>query len=76
MAQVTVEVNGRPYAVGCEDGQEARLLELARIFDRQVRDVSQDMGHMVSHWMVVGGAVAMAISIYAWPTSPLEPEHH
>ena len=25
MAQVTIEVNGRPYTVGCEDGQEAHL---------------------------------------------------
>ena len=33
MAQISVEVNGRPYAVGCEDGQEAHLLDLARLFD-------------------------------------------
>ena len=37
MAQISIEVNGRPYAVGCEDGQEAHLMELARLFDHQVR---------------------------------------
>ena len=30
MSQVTIEVNGRPYVVGCEDGQESHLIELAR----------------------------------------------
>jgi cell division protein ZapA len=46
MAQVTIEVNGRPYQVGCEDGQERRLAELARLFDTQVRQVSSDLGQL------------------------------
>jgi cell division protein ZapA len=47
MAQVTIQVNGRPYMVGCEDGQEPHLTEhLARLFDRQVRQVSQDVGQL------------------------------
>ena len=29
MAQVTVEINGKPYTVGCEDGQEGHLRALA-----------------------------------------------
>ena len=33
MATVTVEVNGRPYAVGCADGQEERVRILAKQFD-------------------------------------------
>ena len=41
MAQINIEVNGRPYAVGCEDGQEGHLQELAKLFDHQVRQVSQ-----------------------------------
>ena len=46
MAQLTIQVNGRPYTVGCEDGQEAHLLEIARLFDRQVRQVSQAVGQL------------------------------
>ena len=46
MAQVTLSVNGRPYVVGCEDGQEAHLTELAKLFDTQVRQVSQDVGQL------------------------------
>jgi cell division protein ZapA len=60
MAQINVEVNGRPYAVGCEDGQEQHLIELARIFDRQVRQVSQDMGQLGDTRLFLMGALLLA----------------
>ena len=60
MAQVTVEVNGRPYAVGCEDGQEAHLMELARLFDQQVRHVSADMGQLGDTRLFLMGALLLA----------------
>ena len=46
MATVTVEVNGRPYAVGCADGQEERVRILARQFDANVRQIAADVGHV------------------------------
>jgi len=33
-------------------------------------------GLLVSHWMIAAAAAAMVISLYAWLTSPLEPELH
>lgn len=46
MATVTVQVNGRPYVVGCEDGQEAHVEALARQFDAQVREVGAQVGQV------------------------------
>ena len=46
MATVTVEINGRPYAVGCADGQEERVRILAKQFDGHVRQVSGEGGHV------------------------------
>jgi cell division protein ZapA len=46
MATVNVMVNGRAYSVGCEDGQEAHVEALAREFDRQVQDVSAQVGQV------------------------------
>lgn len=46
MAVVNVEVNGRPYAVGCADGQENRVRELARQFDEHVRQIARDVGQV------------------------------
>ena len=60
MAQINVEVNGRPYAVGCEDGQEAHLIDLAKMFDHQVRQVSQDMGQLGDTRLFLMGALLLA----------------
>jgi cell division protein ZapA len=60
MAQVTIEVNGRPYQVGCEDGQEQHLRDLALIFDRQVRQVSQEMGQLGDTRLLLMGALLLA----------------
>lgn len=46
MATVTVEINGRPYAVGCADGQEERVRILAKQFDGHVRQVAGEVGHV------------------------------
>jgi cell division protein ZapA len=44
MGEVTVRVNGKPYTVGCADGQEARVQDLARVFDEHVGMVVSDVG--------------------------------
>ncbi|MBL8770711.1 MAG: cell division protein ZapA [Phenylobacterium sp.] len=64
MAQLNIEVNGRPYAVGCEDGQEGHLQELARMFDHQVRQVSQDMGQLGDTRLFLMGALLLADELY------------
>ena len=60
MAQVTIEVNGRPYTVGCEDGQERHLSELSRLFDHQVRQVSQEVGQLGETRLFLMGALLLA----------------
>lgn len=60
MAQVTLSVNGRPYVVGCEDGQEAHLTELARLFDAQVRQVSQEVGQLGETRLFLMAALLLA----------------
>jgi len=60
MAQVTIEVNGRAYTVGCEDGQEGHLTALARLFDRQVRQVGQEVGQLGETRLFLMGALLLA----------------
>ena len=64
MAQVTIHINGKPYAVGCEDGQERRLTELAAIFDHQVRQVSADVGQLGETRLFLMGALLLADEIH------------
>jgi cell division protein ZapA len=63
VAQITIEVNGRPYVVGCEDGQEPRLTELARTVDAQVRQVARDVGPLGETRLMLMGALVMADDI-------------
>jgi cell division protein ZapA len=44
MAEITVRVNGKPYTVGCADGQESRVQDLASVFDEHVQMVVSDVG--------------------------------
>jgi len=63
MAEVSVEVNGHPYLIGCEDGQEPKLAELARIVDSQVRQVARDVGALGETRLILMGALMMADEI-------------
>lgn len=60
MAQLTIEVNGRPYLVGCEDGQEEHLRELAKLFDGQVRQLTGEIGQLGETRLFLMGALMMA----------------
>lgn len=46
MAQVDVEVNGHVYKVACENGQEQRLAEIGRYFDREVVRLAGELGQI------------------------------
>ena len=56
MAQVTVEVHGKSYGVGCEDGQESHVRSLAGVIDAKVREIAQDAGALgETRLMLLGG---------------------
>lgn len=46
MAQVDIAMNGRVYKVTCENGQEARLLQLAGYYDRHVSQLAKELGQI------------------------------
>jgi cell division protein ZapA len=63
VAQLTIEINSRSYVVGCEDGQEQRLLDLAATVDAQVRQVAADVGALGETRLMLMGALVMADDI-------------
>lgn len=80
MATVTVEVNGRPYAVGCADGQEERVRLLARHFDDHVRNVAAEVGHVGDIRLFLMAALLLADELHearsnggAPPVAEVEP---
>jgi len=46
MAKVSVTLNGRAFTIGCEEGQQAYLRELAGHVDGHVRDLADKVGQI------------------------------
>jgi cell division protein ZapA len=44
VGRVTLEINGKPYVVGCEDGGESHARALAARIDEKVRQIAPDAG--------------------------------
>ncbi len=42
MAQVLVQIHGKAYGVGCEDGEESHVRDLAEAIDARAREVAPD----------------------------------
>lgn len=41
MPKVNVSLNGRAYAVSCDEGQESRVLELGAMVDKKMRAIAK-----------------------------------
>ncbi len=56
MAQVIVQINGKPYGVGCEDGQEAHVRALAEVIDAKIAEIAHEAGALgETRLMLLGG---------------------
>jgi len=54
MGQLTIYINGKPYLVGCEDGEEKRLEALAAEFDAKVRSLGAGTALGETRLMLMG----------------------
>jgi cell division protein ZapA len=41
MAEVTIYINGRSYDIACDNGQEGRIVDLAKYIDQRVQQISR-----------------------------------
>lgn len=58
MPDVTLTVNGRPYKIGCDEGQEERVMELGAYIDETVSQISSaGAATNDSHLLVLAGLV-------------------
>lgn len=46
MGKVNLDINGRHYAMGCEDGEEERLLRLGQKLDDRVSEMANQFGQI------------------------------
>jgi len=60
MAEVTLEIAGRPYTVGCRDGEEAHLIGLGKLVDAKAQDAGRAMGVMTENRQLLVTALLLA----------------
>lgn len=44
MAEITISINGRPYDIACDNGQERRVADLAAYIDQRIQRVARGAG--------------------------------
>jgi cell division protein ZapA len=64
MAQVTISINSREYAIACEDGQEARIISLSRTLDNMANALGASVGQVNENMLLVMLALMMADENY------------
>ena len=59
MAKVSININGRKYALGCEDGEEERLLRLGQKLDDRVNSMADQFGQIGDLRLMVMAGITM-----------------
>jgi len=62
VAEVTLEIGGRSYAIACRDGEETHLIGLSKLVDAKAQDASRAMGAMTENRHLLVTALLLADS--------------
>ena len=60
MAQVSVTIDGKKYRLACNEGEEARLEELAGMVDGKINELRGAFGEIGDQRLVIMAALAFA----------------
>lgn len=60
MPEIHLTVNGRSYPVSCQDGEEARIKELAHYVDRKTQEFVSKLGQIGEARLLVLAALVLA----------------
>lgn len=60
MGQVSVSINNHRYTLACRDGEEDRLLGLAKLLDNKVRTLTARLGQVGENKLMLMSALLLA----------------
>ena len=63
MSVVSIPIVNRNYAMGCEDGQESRLIELGRMVDARARQILEKIGPLQESALLATLCIVLADEI-------------
>ena len=64
MAQVTIRINGYAYTVGCEDGQEAHLEQMAAEIEQRINSIKSIGGQSGEARLLMLSALLLADELH------------
>ena len=68
MSVVSIPIVNKNYPMGCEDGQESRLVELGRMVDARARMILEKMGPLPENSLLATLCIVLADEIRSRPS--------
>lgn len=69
MSVVTISIVNKNYQMGCEDGQEERLMELGRLVDARARDILDKIGPLPENLLLATLCIVLADGVHNRPAA-------
>lgn len=63
MSVVAIPILNKNYAMGCEDGQEMRLVEIGKMVDKRARDIQGKIGNLPENSLLATLCIVLADEI-------------
>lgn len=70
MSVVSIPIVNKNYPMGCEDGQEARLIELGKMVDARAREILDKIGPLPENALLATLCIVLADEVHNRPTPP------
>ena len=64
MAQVLITINDREYPIACENGQEARIMQLAQILDQKAQMLKSFSGKISENMLLAMIGILVADDLF------------
>ena len=68
MSIVSIPIVNKNYPMGCEDGQEARLIELGQMVDARAREILDKIGPLPESALLATLCIVLADEVRNRPT--------
>ena len=74
MAQVTISINSREYAIACEDGQELRIMQLSRLLDEKAKLLTNGTNQISESMLLAMVGLLLADELSELKKNPNNPQ--
>ena len=68
MSVVSIPIVNKNYPMGCEDGQESRLIELVKMVDARAREILDKIGPLPENALLATLCIVLADEVRNRPT--------